>query len=107
MRGTPSSWYRPPQAAKAAVKKRIVVPLFPIHKSACGLGGWPAQPTTHSWLLRTSCCMETPTCCQAAIMTCVSSLSNTPDNRLSPSANAAHTMARLVMLLLPGGVMEF
>ena len=46
-----------------------------------------------------------PICPKPSIITRVSSLSNAPLSSDWPSARAAHTKARLVMLLEPGGRM--
>jgi hypothetical protein len=47
--------------------------------------------------------MAIPNRRSAAIITCVSSLSNAPLSVDVPSASAAQTRARLVMLFEPGG----
>src|SRR5438552_2313626 len=47
-----------------------------------------------------------PRSCRQSTITCVSSLHNAPEMTLSPSANAARTRTRLVMLLEPGTVIS-
>ena len=68
-------------------------------------GSRPAQPTTRIVAAAGSCSTAMPSRPSDSIITRVSSLSSAPANSDSPSANAAQTSARLVMLFEPGGRM--
>ena len=63
----------------------------------------PAASDTDADRCRGSCSTLTPSRRSASIITRVSSLSSTPVNSDSPTARAAQTSARLVMLFEPGG----
>ncbi len=81
----------------------MVVPLLPTNKSASRHGMSPAQPVTSMRHCCRSQRTSIPRARMASTMTCVSSLSSTPSSTDRLSASAAQTMARLVILLEPGG----
>ena len=90
----------------AAVKKRMVVPLFSTNNSAFVIGSAPEQPKTVSSLAFSDLEISTPNFFRQSIITRVSSLSSAPVSDDVPSASAAHNNARLVILFEPGGQIE-
>lgn len=106
MRGTPSSRYVPATPDNAAVRNRMVVPLFAQKRSADDLGNRPPPPVSSIDARSKSTRASSPSVRSASTMTRVSSLSRAPRRCERPCAKAAQISARFVILFEPGGRIE-
>ena len=102
----PSSRKSPCPSVAMAVKNRTVVPLLPTNRSAPFLGIRPPQPSTRIVARSVSWSTTSPSWRKASPINRVSSLSSAPASVDVPSASAAQTSARFVMLFEPGGRIE-
>ena len=90
--------------ATAGVRKRAVVPDWRTSIDVSMPGSSPPQPSTVTVSATRSISREMPSSARAANIASVSSAKSTPRSVVSPSASAAATSARFVMLFEPGRV---
>src|SRR5690606_11077686 len=103
IRGLPSSLNVPFPSVHKADRNRMLVPLFSSHRSADDAGSVPPAPWIR--MLPASRFRSTgmPNLARLSSITCVSTLSRTPERLDWPAAIAPTIKARLVRLLDPGG----
>ena len=102
MASSPTSVTSPSTSAATAARNRTVVPLLPTKSGPSGACSRARPPCTIERVAGPASSMSMPMRVSAARMCRVSSLSSAPVSRVSPSASAASTRARLVMLFDPG-----
>ena len=102
IRWLPSSRKRPRPSVRKPSRKRIAVPAPPASSSRPRAGMAPARPSTTIRAADSSTAISKPSIPSAAAIRRVSSLRPAPKIVERPSAIAASTSARLVMLLEPG-----
>ena len=102
IRWLPSSRNRPRPRVRKPSRKRIAVPAPPASSSRPRAGMAPARPSTTIRAADSSMATSKPSVPSAAAIRRVSSLRPAPEIVERPSAIAASSSARLVMLLEPG-----